>query len=156
MQGAGLIVGVALGSIPFAFGPDLSVGQSVFVTSWNAVVSAMQYALIIGMVLAIIGIVWRGPMGQRSARMQVYASLVLAIWMIWNIYNVGWTMVLLDGDCCRSLIPAVAPAGKLLVIGLLIPAVTFASSLFWLVRDHRRNPRPPPVLIAGNVQALFL
>ena len=60
MQRAGLIVGVALGSIPLAFGPDLSVGQSAFVTSWNAVVSAMQYALIIGVALAIIGIFWRG------------------------------------------------------------------------------------------------
>ena len=142
MQGPDLIVGVALGSIPLAFGPDLSVGQSAFVTSWNAVVSAMQYALIIGVVLAIIGIVWRGPIGQRSARMQVYASLVLTIWMFWNIYNVGWTLVMLDQGCCQSLIPAVAPAQGLLVIGLLIPAVTFGSSLFWLIWDHRRNSGP--------------
>jgi hypothetical protein len=142
LQGADLIVGVALGSIPFAFGPDLSAGQSAFVTSWNAVVSAMQYALIIGVVLAIIGIVWRGPIGQRSARMQVYASLVLTIWMLWNIYNVGWTKVMLDQGCCQSLIPAVAPAQGLLVIGLLIPAVTFGSSLFWLIWDHRHDPGP--------------
>jgi hypothetical protein len=142
LQGADLIVGVALGSIPVAFGPDLSVGQSAFVTSWNAVVSAMQYTLIIGLVFAVLGIVWRGPRGQRSARMQVYASLVLTIWMLWNIYSVGWTKVMLDQGCCQSLIPAVAPAQGLLIIGLLIPAVTFGSSLFWLIWDHRHNPEP--------------
>jgi hypothetical protein len=142
LQGAGLIVGVVLAGIPFAFGPDLSVGQSAFVTSWNAVVSSMQYILTSGLVLAILGILWRGPIGQRSGKMQVYCSFVLGIWMLWNIYNVGWTRVMLDQDCCQSLIPTVAPAQNLLTIGLLIPTVTLASSLFWLVWDHRHRPRP--------------
>ena len=152
LQGAGLIVGVVLAGIPFAFGPDLSVGPSSFVTSWNTVVSSMQYVLIIGLVFAILGVIWRGPIGQRSARMQVYASLVLSIWVLWSIYSVGWTQVMLDQGCCQSLIPAVAPAQGLLVIGLLIPAVTFASSLFWLIWDHRHNPRPAPMIFPEFIE----
>jgi len=149
LQGAGLIVGVVLADIPFAFGPDLSVGPSAFVTSWNAVVSSMQYVLIISLVVTLLGIVWRGPIGQRSARMQVYASLVLTIWMLFSIYSVGWTKVMLDQGCCQSLIPAVVPAESLLVIGLLVPAAIFGSSLFWLIGEHRHKPRPAPMTIAG-------
>jgi hypothetical protein len=54
--------------------------------------------------------------------------------------GLAFTQASFDGDCCRQLIPIIAPAQNLLAIGLLIPTLSFASSLAWLFWDDRHRP----------------
>ncbi len=105
LQAAGLATGIIFAELPH-FGPYYTGNQTAFVSSWNTILSTMQYLLIASLVLIVLGIVWQS-------------------WM----YE----------DCCRQLIPAVAPLDYLLPIGLLIPTLSFASSLAWLFWDGRHR-----------------
>jgi hypothetical protein len=134
LEVAALVSGFVMASLP-AF---------ILNASWtNTIVSLMQYILVAGLILTILGIVWKGRIGQDSALVLVITSIALGVWMILSIFYVQLlTMVFLDEDCCRWQIPAVAPAQNLLWAGLLIPTVTFTSYLVWIVRDNNRKARP--------------
>ncbi len=126
-----------------AFVPNVTADHAAFVTSVDTIISLMQYTLVASLILTILGIVWKGRIGQPSALRLVIASVALGVWMVLSICYVQFeTMLVLDEDCCRSLIPAVAPAQNLLQVGLLIPTVIFTSSLLWIVRDNNRKAGP--------------
>lgn len=130
-----------MASMP-AFIPGVTADHAAFVTSVDTIISLMQYILVASLILTILGIVWKGRIGQRSALRLVIASFALGVWMLLSIGYVQFqTMVQLDEDCCRDLIPAVAPAQNLLWVGLLIPTVTFTSYLVWIVRDNNHKAR---------------
>jgi hypothetical protein len=142
LQAAALASGFVMASMP-AFIPSVTADHAAFVTSVNTIISLTQYILVAGLILTILGIVWKGRIGQRSALWLVITSIVLGVWMVLSIFYVQlWTNGILDDDCCRDLIPALAPAQNLLWIGLLIPVVTFWSFLVWVVRDNNRKARP--------------
>jgi len=131
-----------MASMP-AFVPNVTADHAAFVTSVDTIISLMQYILVASLILTILGIVWKGRIGQPSALRLVIASVALGVWMVLSICYVQFeTMLVLDEDCCRSLIPAVAPAQNLLQVGLLIPTVIFTSSLLWIVRDNNRKAGP--------------
>ena len=142
MQVAALVSGFVMASMP-AFVPNVTADHAAFVTSVDTIISLMQYILVASLILTILGIVWKGRIGQPSALRLVIASVALGVWMVLSICYVQFeTMLVLDEDCCRSLIPAVAPAQNLLQVGLLIPTVIFTSSLLWIVRDNNRKAGP--------------
>src|SRR6266581_2696700 len=123
LQAAGLATGIIFAELPH-FGPYYTGNQTAFVSSWNTILSTMQYLLIASLVLIVLGIVWSGPIGRPSAWIQMF---------------IGMSQSWMYEDCCRQLIPAVAPLDYLLPIGLLIPTLSFASSLAWLFWDGRHR-----------------
>ncbi len=127
-----------------AFIPGVTGDHAAFVTRVDTIISLMQYTLVAGLILTTLGVVWKGRIGQRSALTLIIASIGLGVWTVLSIFYVQfWTMVILDDDCCRDLVPALAPAQNPLLVGLLIPTVTFTSCLVWIVRDNNRKARPP-------------
>jgi len=142
LQVAALVSGFVMASMP-AFVPSVTADHAAFVTSVDTIISLMQYILVASLILTILGIVWKGRIGQRSALRLVITSIALGVWMVLSVFYVQFeTMLVLDEDCCRSLIPAVAPAQNLLQVGLLVPTVNFTSSLLWIVWDNNRKARP--------------
>jgi len=123
-----------LANLPFFFGPDTSVGPSVFVSSWNLVISVMQYILIASLVLVVLAIFRKGPIGRPSAWVQMFISFGLGCWMLLTYVSVGF--ITID---FRAMTPIVVPAENLLTIGLLVPTLSFASSLTWLFWDGRHR-----------------
>jgi len=123
-----------LANLPFFFGPDTSVGPSVFVSSWNLVISVMQYILIASLVLVVLAIFRKGPIGRPSAWVQMFISFGLGCWMLLTYVSVGF--ITID---FRAMTPIVVPAENLLTIGLLVPTLSFASSLTWLLWDGRHR-----------------
>jgi hypothetical protein len=138
LQVAALVSGFVMATLP-AF---------ILNVSWaSTIVSLMQYLLVASLILAILGIVWKGRIRLRSALGVVFTSMALGVWMILSITYVQFlTMVFLDEDCCRWQIPTVAPAQNPLWVGLLIPAVTFTSSLLWIVWDGLFSTKRVPAL----------
>ena len=134
LHGAALIAGSMLANLPFFFGPDTSVGPSVFVSSWNLVISVMQYILIASLVLVVLAIFWKGPIGRPSAWVHMFISFGLGCWMLLTYVSVGF--ITID---FRAMTPIVVPAENLLTIGLLVPTLSFASSLTWLFWDGRHR-----------------
>jgi len=134
LHGAALIAGSMLANLPFFFGPDTSVGPSVFVSSWNLVISVMQYILIASLVLVVLAIFRKGPIGRPSAWVQMFISFGLGCWMLLTYVSVGF--ITID---FRAMTPIVVPAENLLTIGLLVPTLSFASSLTWLFWDGRHR-----------------
>src|SRR5438093_11331067 len=70
LQAAGLATGIIFAELPH-FGPYYTGNQTAFVSSWNAILSAMQYLLIASLVLIVLGIVWSGPIGRPSSWIQM-------------------------------------------------------------------------------------
>src|SRR2546430_9875333 len=138
LQAAGLAAGIIFAELP-DFGPNYTGNQTAFASSWNIVVSATQYLLIASLILVVLGIASRGPIGRPSAWIQMFISFGLGSRMLWVLMGLSFRQAALDEGCCRQLIPAVAPEGLLLLIGLLIPTLSFASSLAWLFWDGRRR-----------------
>ena len=138
LQAAGLATGIIFAELPH-FGPYYTGNQTAFVSSWNAILSAMQYLLIASVVLIVLGIVWSGPIGRPSAWIQMFISFGLGSWMMIGLMFLGMSQSWMSEDCCRQLIPTVAPLDYLLPIGLMIPTLSFASSLAWLFWDSRRR-----------------
>jgi len=140
LQGAGLAAGIIFAELPNLFGPNYTGNQASFVSSWNTIISAMQYLVIASLVLVILGIIRRGPIGRPSAWIQMFISFGLGSWMFLGLTFLGFSQASLSEDCCRQLIPAVAPLPGLVLIGLLTPTLSFASSLVWLFSDARGRP----------------
>jgi len=138
LQAAGLATGIIFAELPH-FGPYYTGNQTAFVSSWNAILSAMQYLLIASVVLIVLGIVWSGPIGRPSAWIQMFISFGLGSWMMIGLMFLGMSQSWMSEDCCRQLIPTVAPLDYLRPIGLMIPTLSFASSLAWLFWDGRRR-----------------
>jgi hypothetical protein len=141
-QAGGLAAGAVLTSIPSLFGPEpptsLNLGETLssFVSGWTNVASIMQYPLIAGLVLLVIGIVWKGSITRPKAWIQVFSSFGLGGWMLLSSVGVGWATI--DYPVGAA---ATVSAQNLLAIGLVIPTISFASSLAWLFWDGRHNPR---------------
>ena len=138
LQAAGLATGIIFAELPH-FGPYYTGNQTAFVSSWNTILSTMQYLLIASLVLIVLGIVWSGPIGRPSAWIQMFISFGVGSWMMVGLMFLGMSQSWMYEDCCRQLIPAVAPLDYLLPIGLLIPTLSFASSLAWLFWDDRHR-----------------
>ncbi len=138
LQAAGLATGIIFAELPH-FGPYYTGNQTAFVSSWNTILSTMQYLLIASLVLIVLGIVWSGPIGRPSAWIQMFISFGVGSWMMVGLMFLGMSQSWMYEDCCRQLIPAVAPLDYLLPIGLLIPTLSFASSLAWLFWDGRHR-----------------
>ncbi len=137
LQAAGLATGIIFVALP-NFSPDYTGNQTAFVSSWNTILTAMQYLLVASLVLIVLSIAWRGPIGRPSACIQMFVSFGLGSWMMIGLMFLGMSQSLMS-DCCRQLIPTVAPLDYLLPIGLMIPTLSFASSLAWLFWDSRRR-----------------
>jgi hypothetical protein len=141
--GAGLIGGLVLTIIPVFFGPSPDPGggpvlsHSTFSMLWAGVASDMQYPLVASLLLVITGIVWKGSMRRGSAWGLVAASFALGCWMLLSAAGISFTTIDYPGGE-----PATVPAQNLLLIGLAIPTLGFVSSLAWLFREGRHNPRP--------------
>src|SRR6266516_4676169 len=133
LQAAGLATGITFAELPH-FGPYYTGNQTAFVSSWNTILSTMQYLLIASLVLIVLGIVWSGPIGRPSAWIQMFISFGLGCWMILTYVSGGF--IAID---FRAMTPIVVPAETLLTIGLLVPALSFASSLTWLFWDGRNR-----------------
>jgi len=142
LQGAGLAAGIIFAELPNLFGPNYTGNQASFVSSWNTIISAMQYLVIASLVLVILGIIRRGPIGRPSAWIQMFISFGLGSWMFLGLTFLGFSQASLSEDCCRQLIPAVAPLRGLLLVGLLTPTLSFASSFVWLFSDSRDRLGP--------------
>jgi len=142
LQGAGLTAGIIFAELPNLFGPNYTGNQASFVSSWNTIISAMKYLVIVSLVLVILGIIWRGPIGRPSAWIQMFISFGLGSWMFIGLTFLGFGQAWLYEDCCRQLIPAVAPLRGLLLVGLLTPTLSFASSFVWLFSDSRDRLGP--------------
>ena len=138
LQAPGLVAGVVLAGVPLWLYPDFNLGTSEVVASWDSIVSDMQYVLIIGIILAILGILLKGHLGEKSAKILVCASILVGIWLGFSIVVVSITISYVLPRCCPLLIPLVASVLNLLEIGLLIPTITFAGSLFWILWGSRR------------------
>jgi hypothetical protein len=140
LQGAGLTAGIIFAELPNFFSPNYTGNQASFVSSWNTILSVMQYLVIVSLALVVLGIVRRGPVGRPSAWIQMFISFGLGSWMLVGLLFSGISQAWLSEDCCRQLLPAVAPLRGLLTIGLLIPTLSFGSALTWLFWDGRRRP----------------
>jgi hypothetical protein len=141
LKAAALVSGFVFASSP-VFLPNITADHTAFVTAANTIISLMQYVLVTGLILTVVGILWKGPIGHRSARRLLITSIGLGVLMILSIVDFQFLiMVQLDEDCCRDLIPAVAPAQNLLWVGLLIPTTTFCSHLVWIVWDNNRKAK---------------
>jgi len=134
LQGAGLTLAIVLTGLPEFFGPDYNGSLAAFSSSWNALASTMKYLVIASLVLVILGIVWRGQIERASAWIQMFISFGLGCWML--IVSVGVGFISID---FRALDPATGPARNVLAIGLLIPVLSFVSSLAWLLWDGRHR-----------------
>jgi len=132
LQGAGLAAGIIFAELPNLFGPNYTGNLATFVSSWNTIISAMQYLVIVSLVLVILGMIWRGPIGRPSAWIQMFISFGLGSWMFLGLTFLGF----------GQLIPAVAPLRGLLLVSLLTPTLSFASSLAWLFSDSRGGLGP--------------
>jgi len=154
LQGAGLIIAIVFAGLPSFFAPAYNGNQTTFASSWNTLVSAMQYLVIASLVLATFGIVWRGPIGRASAWVQMFTSVGIGSWMLLAAIGLAFTRAGFDGDCCRQLIPIVAPAQNLVAIGLLIPSLSFASSLAWLLWDGRHRLEASTELSAPEIRRM--
>ena len=131
-----LLAGVVLAGIPLWLYPDFGLDTSQVSTSWGTIVSNMEYVLIIGIVLAVLGMILRGHLGEKSAKILICASILVGIWLGFSMIVVGITITFVVPRCCPLLIPVVTSARNLLAIGLLIPTMTFVSSMFWIIREH--------------------
>src|SRR6059058_3705715 len=153
LQAAGLATGIIFAELPH-FGPYYTGNQTAFVSSWNAILSAMQYLLIASLVLIVLGIVWSGPIGRPSAWIQMFISFGLGSWMMIGLMFLGMSQSWMSEDCCRQLIPTVAPLDYLLPIGLMIPTLSFASSLAWLFWDGRHRLEASAELSAPEIRRM--
>ncbi len=89
LQGAGLAAGIIFAELPNLFGPNYTGNQASFVSSWNTIISAMQYLVIASLVLVILGIIRRGPIGRPSAWIQMFISFGLGSWMFLGLTFLG-------------------------------------------------------------------
>ncbi len=85
MQVAALVSGFVMASMP-AFVPNVTADHAAFVTSVDTIISLMQYILVASLILTILGIVWKGRIGQPSALRLVIASVALGVWMVLSIF----------------------------------------------------------------------
>jgi len=70
LQAAGLAASIIFAELP-DFGPNYTGNQTAFASSWNIVVSATQYLLIASLILVVLGIASRGPIGRQLFGMAV-------------------------------------------------------------------------------------
>jgi len=82
LQGAGLTAGIIFAELPNFFSPNYTGNQASFVSSWNTILSAMQYLVIVSLALVVLGVVRRGPVGRPSAWIQMFISFGLGSWML--------------------------------------------------------------------------
>lgn len=136
-----LLFGGVLASIP-SLAYFNSVWDPATVSSWNFVVSVMQYLLIGGLVIAVLGLLWRGPIGYESAVAQIGFSIGVGAWMFLGslaliVYWFAWSESCPDPMVTRCFVASAEyPAATLLPLGLLIPAMSFISSIVWLIRHN--------------------
>lgn len=116
------------------------MNHSTFSSLWAGVASEMRYPLVASLLLVITGIVWKGSIGRGSAWGLVAASFALGSWMIISGVAVSFTTIDYPGGG-----PATVPAQNLLLIGLVVPTLSFVSSLAWLFWDGRHNLRSATV-----------
>src|SRR2546428_7207858 len=90
LQGAGLAAGIIFAELPNLFGPNYTGNLATFVSSWNTIISAMQYLVIVSLVLVILGMIWRGPIGRPSAWIQMFISFGLGSWMFLGLTFLGF------------------------------------------------------------------
>jgi hypothetical protein len=84
----------------------------------------------------------------------MFISVGIGSWMLLVTIGLAFTRAGFDGDCCRQLIPIVAPAQNLVAIGLLIPTLSFASSLAWLFWDGRHRLEASTELSAPQIRRM--
>src|SRR5947208_16855398 len=101
----------------------------------------MEYVLIIGIVLAVLGMILRGDLGEKSAKILICASILVGIWLVLSMIVVGLTITFVLPRCCPLLIPVVASSRNLLSIAWLIPTMTFVRHMFWLIPSDYARPR---------------
>lgn len=142
LQIAGLATAFVLDELPGYFGPIYTGNQTAFVSGWSNIVSVMQYTLFASLVLIMAGIAVPGSIGRTWAWILAITSVGLGTWTIWTGTGFAISHSYLAEDCCNRLLPAVTPVPGLLIIGLLVPTLSFASSLIWLFWNGRHNPRP--------------
>jgi hypothetical protein len=136
-QMTSLAIGGVLEFIPFVayFGPAR-------VSSWNFVASVMQYLVIGGLVIAVLGLLWQGPIGRESVLVQFGLSIAVGALMSLVSFALIADWFTLGEGCPdptmtrRFVALAEYPAATLLPLGLLIPALSFTSSIVWIIR-HR-------------------
>ena len=150
LHGAGLTLAIVLPSLPEFFAPDYNGSLIAFSSSWNALASTMKYLVIASLVLVILGIVWRGQIGRASAWIQMFVSFGLGCWMLLALIGIGFISI-----DFRALDPATVPAQNVLAIGLLIPALSFVSSLAWLFWDGRHRLQASSELSLGEIRRIL-
>jgi len=144
LQMTSLLFGGVLASIP-SLAYFNSVWDPATVSSWNFVVSVMQYLLIGGLVIAVLGLLWRGPIGRESVLAQIGFSIGVGAWMFLVslaliAYWFTWSLSCPDPTLTRCLVASAEyPAAALLPLGQLIPALSFISSIVWLIRHKARS-----------------
>ncbi len=129
--------------------PSLAYFDSVWdpatVSSWNFVVPVMQYLLIDGLAITVLGLLWQGPIGRESALAQTGFSIGVGTWMslvslALIAYWFTWSESCPDPTLTRCFVASAEyPAAALLPLGLLIPALSFISSIVWLIRHKARS-----------------
>jgi hypothetical protein len=142
LQMTSLAIGGVLEFIPFLayFGPAT-------VSSWNFVASVMRYLLIAGLVIAVLGLLWQGPIGYESSVAQIGLSigvgaLMFLVSMALVVYWFAWSLGCPDPMVTRCFVASAEyPAAALLPFGLLIPGLSFISSVVWLIHHRVRVPR---------------
>jgi hypothetical protein len=128
------------------FTPFLAVYHSVWdpatVSSWNFVASVMQYLLIGGIVIAVLGLLWQGRIGRESVLVQFGLSIgvgavMFLVSLALAVYWFTWSESCPDPTLTRCFVASAEyPAATSLPLGLLIPALSFVSSIVWIIR-HR-------------------
>lgn len=136
-----LLMGSVLASIPLLAYLDI-IWDPATVSSWNLVASVMEYLLIGGLVMAVLGLLLQGPIGRESILVQIGFSIGLGVWMLLGSFVLITYWFTMSESCpdptlTRCLLASAEyPAATLLPLGLLIPALSFVSSGVWLIR-HR-------------------
>ena len=116
------------------------------VSSWNFVVSLMQYLLISGFILVVLSIAWPGAMGRISALTLIVLSLSVGFvmflaWLDLGIYQLTYRVSCPDPTVSRcSVAAAQNPTIDLVTIGLLIPTSSIISTAAWLLWAARKHP----------------
>jgi len=141
LQMTSLLVSGVLASFPLLAYFD-SIGDPATVSSWNLVASVMRYLLIGGVVIAVLGFLWQGPIGRESVLAQIGFSLGVGTLMFLGslaliAYWFTWSESCPDPTLTRCFVASAEyPAAVLLPLGLVIPALSSISSTVWLIR-HR-------------------
>ncbi len=76
-------------------------------------------------------------MTRLAAWLQVFASFALGSWTL--LASIGVRFITIDYG---ALTPATVSAQNLLMVALLVPTMSFVSSLVWLFWDGRRRAQP--------------